>query len=138
MHSPSEQSLDELFGPPLEIPEAAHLVEPLAEVASLGRNPAIAQIKQIKKDEWSRIYAAYQDRINELTGYDVAFSLTRSVDAILLNLIDRALIAEGSMPIGRSTWAFAIGGYGRAEFNPASDLDVILLLKTPQIPEVGK
>ena len=134
--SPSEEKLDALFGPPLEIPEASHLVDALTEVSSLGRNPAIARIKQIKKDEWARIYTAYQERINELTGFDVAFSLTRSVDTILLNLIDRALkSADAPDDWHHIMGFFAIGGYGRAEFNPASDLDVILLVKDNATPD---
>ena len=56
------------------------------------------------------------------------FSLTRSVDAILGHLIDRALKSAGAPDDWRDhLGVFAIGGYGRAEFNPKSDLDVIIL-----------
>ena len=104
------------------------------------RWPSLAAIRhgahqRNQKDWWQRIYETYLERINELTGFDVAISLTRSVDAIICHLIDRALKSAGAPADWQEYMGFyAIGGYGRAEFNPQSDLDIMLFNARGQNP----
>ncbi|TVR45043.1 MAG: hypothetical protein EA402_05160 [Planctomycetota bacterium] len=122
-------------GPRVEIP-APHplLSESLAATTELGRNALTTRIKALRKSDWERLHSWYLERINEVTGFDLAVSLTSSVDAILGRLIERAVNhVKAPADWQKHLGFFALGGYGRAEFNPHSDLDVMVIVQGSRV-----
>ena len=94
-------------------PRTCALARRGASIANAERQPAMVA-KQVRKDEWQRIATWQTERINELTGMDVAIALTGATDAIIRTLVERAF-AGAEVP---SDWTehaavFALGGYGR-------------------------
>ena len=114
----------------LHLPEQAHLDAELAPLAQAPRAEAIAGVRQIRAREDLRLKAWLRNHLAEATGGDVVTTLTAVTDAVVRMLVRRAMRRAGA-PEGwaAEVGAFAVGGYGRGEMNPHSDLDLLLIAR---------
>ncbi|MDE2681513.1 MAG: [protein-PII] uridylyltransferase [Verrucomicrobiota bacterium] len=104
----------------------AHAAERL--VLAEGQTPAaeLARYKRFLKDEAARLKKLHR---GGGLGREVCHARAAVIDALIRHLIDTAI---GLAPLGKfksppAIAVVAIGGYGRAELNPQSDIDILFL-----------
>ncbi|MBT5321207.1 MAG: [protein-PII] uridylyltransferase [Verrucomicrobiales bacterium] len=104
----------------------AHAAERL--VLAEGQTPAaeLVRYKRFLKDEAARLKKLHR---GGGLGREVCHARAAVIDALIRHLIDTAI---GLAPLGKfksppAIAVVAIGGYGRAELNPQSDIDILFL-----------
>ena len=119
-----------------QVPPARHLSDELRTIAGLPRNEAVAQLKALRVRELAAIAKYQAEHLAEVTGHDICMQVSALTDAIVINLAERAFAKVGAPADWREqVGIFAIGGYGRGEMNPYSDLDLLVLAGDGQPPE---
>ena len=112
----------------VNIPDAVHLAHELATIRAMQRAEAVLATKALRVREMKGIFASQLEHINELSGIDVVTSLTALTDAIIRMLAERACDrVEAPSDRWQHAAVFAVGGYGRGELNPFSDIDLLVV-----------
>ena len=118
----------------VHIPPAKHLADDFLRIAALPRNEAVTALRELRTREFAAISSWQQSHLGEITGQDVCTALSALTDGMVINLAQRAA-AKVNAPADWSNHVgvLAVGGYGRGEMNPYSDLDLLVLCagKTP-------
>lgn len=119
----------------VHIPWPKHLEDEVAAIGRLSRNEAVAAIKGLKIREFAALAEHQADHLGEITGADIALQITGVTDLLVKQLAERAALKAGAPEDwSEQVGVFAVGGYGRGELNPFSDLDVMLVVGLGERP----
>ncbi|HVS54540.1 MAG TPA: [protein-PII] uridylyltransferase [Opitutaceae bacterium] len=97
----------------------------------------LAACKEFLKDETAALHARH---VAGESGLKVVHDRAQTVDELLKHLFDYALesYARAHGPVPTPVALLALGGYGRGELSPWSDIDVMFLFPTKTKPAVAK
>ena len=122
-------------GQVVSVPEASYLADDLQRIETASHNEAIQLAKALREQEWKRIEEWFMDGVNEISGWDVSIRLSSVTDGIVRALARRMFKGDDvPQSVWREIGLFAIGGYGRGELNPHSDLDVMIVYPDKVMP----
>src|SRR3954470_11223261 len=102
----------------------AHAEQQLLAKGTPSSNELLGLYKKFLKIENHRIRLKHYSGGG---GREICGQLATLVDIVLRHLLDQAIMtADGSEPMPRLSLV-ALGGYGRGELNPFSDIDIMFL-----------
>jgi [protein-PII] uridylyltransferase len=93
-------------------------------------------LREFVQGEWERITRRHHYRGpagEHVPGREIMQEHTLLADTVLRRVL-AAAVGEGLFPDGAPLTLVALGGYGRAELNPHSDIDVMLLYAPARCP----
>ncbi len=107
-------------------PEAAAAAAAIRATASLPRAEAIIAIRAARTKAVAAVVERMMADVAQADGVGVCHQLTAITDAIVIALVERAF-ARAPANWRDQVGVLAVGGYGRAEMNPCSDVDLVVL-----------
>lgn len=112
----------------IALPTLTGVDRELAAVAQAPRPEFILAVKALYQRELAVIAKQQLADINEFSGLDVVSTITALSDSIIRVLAKRAFAkVEAPADWMDQVGIFAVGGYGRGELNPYSDIDLLIM-----------
>ncbi len=115
--------------PPAVIEAEDHQGVDTNALAGVADSDAVALFRQTLKDAKATLFADY-DRGRPVA--ELVAARSRSVDAVLQAAWRRFLPRHDELAL------IAVGGYGRRELHPASDIDLLILVEDDHLAEIGE
>lgn len=110
------------------------LAATLAAIRPLPRAEAIPALRAARTQLLARIHEALMAHFPALDGLAVCDAITAVTDGIVTSLVERAF-ARCPPTWQQQVGVFALGGYGRGEMNPGSDVDLVVFCAESREPE---
>jgi [protein-PII] uridylyltransferase len=115
-------------GAPASLPDLSRVRAELAATAAMPRAEAVQANRSLRQRELSAIAEFQRSRLADISGAAIVEAITVLTDEIVRTLVARAFAKLGAP----ANWSeqvgiFALGGYGRREMNPGSDLDLLVM-----------